>query len=690
MTIRTYLVGVTLLMGTSGVLAEPANLTLTGGGEPAVWDVGTTANWLNGSSELTTFANGDDVTIGDAFTGSSLMMQGRLAPRHVVFDLAEGRTLTWGWGAAQNSVIGGLSSETVSLTKKGKGTLLVAADMGGASKPVAANSGERGNAFTCLAEILEGDVRLKNLNVWQSFGSHDVTHTVRIADGASLTFTERNQAGTPMDGSALDVELADGAALVFHTNYTGSVNNLINSLHGLTFTEKSVFRYGGYANNQTALVGGPAFAFVGGGLHFAGDTPHVFSKARYTPNAGAGDAFIALSARNPVTFTVNDITSDASVDADVNMNAFVWGTNAVGATAIALVKDGPGTVKFSSLASGNGKPFYGDIAVVEGTAVFAKQALLPVVAETGHERLSTLAVSNGAVLRFESRNVMNGDLSHKPPLRIVIDHATFAFVTTDANAGLARAREWVFDDAELVVTNKGLNASAGVWGFLDRAEFRGRKPYDFAVNPSVNANCQVLHVGCDPATDLVVDDITGDSAADVTFSMPVYDTATNNNLTVASGFVKKGEGTLAIASKTNRVSGDIRVDAGTLRVDGVLTTPASVAIASGGFLGGTGTVANVTLAEGAGFAIRPSDKGHPLDIQGDLALPAQGVIVMNADAKVKKMKFATVSGTITGTDLSGWQVRRPDGTVVRSGDGLWVRGNSLYGGERQGVALVIR
>ena len=515
-------------------------------------------------SEVTTFADGDDVTVDDTFTGSALMMRGRLSPRHVVFDLAEGRTLTWGWGPAQNNVIGGLSSATVSLTKKGRGTLLVAADMGGAPKPVAANSGERGNAFTCLAEILEGDVRLKNRNVWQSFGSHDVGHVVRIADGASLTFTERNQAGTPLDGSALDVELADGASLVFHTNCTGSVNNLINCLNGLAFTERSVFRYGGYANNQTALVGGPVFAFVVGGLRFTGDTPHIFSKARYTPSTGAGEAFVALSARNPVTFTVDDITSDATVDADVNMNAFVWGTNAVGATAIALVKDGPGTLKFSSLASGNGKPFYGDIAVAEGAAVFAKQALLPAQAEMGHERLQTLSVSNGAVLRFEVRNVMNGDLSHKPPLRIVI------------------------------------------------------------------------------------------------------------------------------ASVRNRVSGDIRVDEGALRVEGVLTTPASVAIEAGGFLGGTGTVANVTLAEGAGFEIRPSDRGRPLDIRGDLALPARGVIVMDADAKVKKMKFATVSGTITGADLSGWQVRRPDGTVARSCDGLWVRGNGLYGGERQGVVMVVR
>lgn len=94
------------------------------------------------------------------------------------------------------------------------------------------------------------------------------------------------------------------------------------------------------------------------------------------------------------------------------------------------------------------------------------------------------------------------------------------------------------------------------------------------------------------------------------------------------------------------MSGDIRVDEGALRVEGVLTTPASVAIEAGGFLGGTGTVANVTLAEGAGFEIRPSDRGRPLDIRGDLALPARGVIVMDADAKVKKMKFATVSGTI--------------------------------------------
>jgi autotransporter-associated beta strand protein len=159
------------------------------------------------------------------------------------------------------------------------------------------------------------------------------------------------------------------------------------------------------------------------------------------------------------------------------------------------------------------------------------------------------------------------------------------------------------------------------------------------------------------------------------------------------GFVKTGAGTFSVASMTNKVSGVITVSEGTMRVDGCLVTPSSVEVVSGAYLGGTGTVANVSLETGAGFCA-PAGQKTPLVVEGDLVLPDTGAVdVLNlggADEKdLPAVNLVRATGTLSGTEnLSGWIVKI-DGVESKNWK-LEVRNGIFRAKYNNGFAVVVR
>jgi autotransporter-associated beta strand protein len=159
--------------------------------------------------------------------------------------------------------------------------------------------------------------------------------------------------------------------------------------------------------------------------------------------------------------------------------------------------------------------------------------------------------------------------------------------------------------------------------------------------------------------------MTGDGRTDVVMGYHIWNGVTNMNQSSVftdSGFIKKGLGTFSVASMANKVSGVVAVSNGTLRVDGMLVTPSSVEVAAGAYLGGTGTVARVAMEAGAGFDA-PAGQDKPLTVQGDLALPATGVVnISNLDGSeekdMKPVNLVTATGDISGVgNLAGWTVK---------------------------------
>ena len=194
-----------------------------------------------------------------------------------------------------------------------------------------------------------------------------------------------------------------------------------------------------------------------------------------------------------------------------------------------------------------------------------------------------------------------------------------------------------------------------------------------------------------------VADVTGDAAADVTIDMPVMQ---HQNATTDHGFVKTGEGTLCLtftngwSGATKRpFKGDAVVSNGTLRVDNNISASHAVVVEAGGFLSGTGTVNNVSVAAGGGFAATAGQKGM-LTIAGDATVPATGVVEIanprGMDTNRILVKFATVAGTLTiPDDLSGWTVK-VDGVTMPPGFALLRQGNTLVAGCVQGTMVIFR
>lgn len=688
---------VMVLAGASVLLSAHGarDLKLTGSGSPAIWDNGKTATWLcNG--ETVTFAAGDNVTIDDTFAGTSLMMNARVTPGDIVFDIT--KTLEFGWGLDWSYVYG-LGVDTKSFTKKGSGLLLLRSDLSG--QAVNASGGINcGNGLTNGIEIVEGEIALLNRNAHNFLGPRTVPYWVHIHNGASLTFLEGNQTGTytsPECGCC--VQLDEGAKLNHCTNASTSAKNSVLCLNTLRLNGGDFVEGNAYVTDWDEL-GGTACMKIYETLQFSGSQPHAFGYSAtdypgckgYSLNTTLAGRPIALNSKAPVKFRVDDITGDDDPDAYIKMNMFTWGLPASGGTKYRsdVVKVGSGTLVFPDNAMPSGKKFYGDFTVKEGEARFLAQGFFPAETEGPAQ---TLSVSTNAILNLAFRNVVTGTATERPNVKIVVDHGTFKYVTGADAHGCLHAREWVFDDAILDVRNAGFSWQFGVFGFKGPVRFRGTK--SVAINPCSDFadTYQSVHVYNNPRTEFDVADLTGSAETDVTIGMKILNTFTSSETSGElkdCGFVKKGAGTLAITHRENYVSGNVTVSEGALRVDGVLTSPASIAIEAGGTLGGTGAVKNVTIAAGAGFFVRSVDNGKVLTIYGDVSLPSSGVVVLDSVQEFSRVKVAQVDGSISGEDFSGWQVKSSDGTVISASDGLMVRDGSIYARCRRGLMMTVR
>lgn len=646
--------------------------------------------WVDESGNATGYNDGDNVLVSsDFFTGDKLYMNQLLAPGDVVFNINRNLELR-----INSNETRGLGPNTRSFTKRGKGTLTL-------FSATASQTGEldHGNSMTCGVEIVEGEIACNQANHHNFLGPRTVPFWVYVRDGASLTFRQRNQTGafsSPECG--IKIQLDAGGILNNNTNLTSagdsclSVNTLKFNGGDYRTSIKGFFR-------DSARLGGDCTLKIFNTLHFSGQTPHAFGFTysgckSYTSIDTFGGYKISLNSYAPVELCVDDITGDGNVDAYVNMSMFTWGTNAVGVYRCDLVKTGSGTLRFPSTSST--KTFLGDFTIREGTVEFTQQGFFP---SDGTEE-QTLSVLTNATLSMTCRNVIDGTLANTDPrVDVVVDHGTFRFVPSANAPGTLRARDWTFDDATLDIHNPGM-AIAGVLYFRRKATFRGTHQLEMLPDETLATANQAVCVHIDDKgvrTVIDVDEMTGDGRADVIMGYPIWNGSKSGSdisqVLTSSGFVKTGVGTFSVASLENKVTGIVTVSNGTMRVDGSLVTPSCVEVAAGAYLAGTGTVANVTLETGAGFAA-PAGQNTPLMVQGDLTLPLTGVVnIANLDGREEKdMSNAVLigaTGTIFSTDnLVNWTVK-VDGVESRNWK-LSISGGILRASYANGLSIVIR
>ncbi|HNX33460.1 MAG TPA: autotransporter-associated beta strand repeat-containing protein [Kiritimatiellia bacterium] len=406
-----------------------------------------------------------------------------------------------------------------------------------------------------------------------------------------------------------------------------------------------------------------------GTFYFDGDVAFKGTNA-YTL-ANNNTSLMRCGINGMVYFTPDDITGNANVDVTVSMpiddGPAPWGDVKQFPVPSNFGKRGPGTLSLANHAS----TFSGDIDVAEGVLLvpYGGNGENKVNSCVGNPQVTTrtLLVRSGGELSFMQSDTL-GQLASSVKMATVVSNATLRLANGTCNG----FGPLTFHNAKVIYN--GGTASSKVWGVMGlggRTVFEGTNAYTFAV---VGSNCRfslgysldfsvdypVGKTNYNGKTEFVVRDITADANPDVTFEAPLQDIPAwpnsptfFKNVTFKCGLLKSGSGTLRLASTDNSYSGPTLVTQGVLRVDGSLSASA-VTVKSGGFLGGTGTVADVTLEDGAGFDVLASQT-VPLKVS---ALTANGGVVRVRNQTglapvALNAPFLQVAG---GFDASKWTV----------------------------------
>ena len=680
------------------------DMTLVGGSDVA-WGANSTiwTNTVTGGRTHRFHDYDNGLVSSEYFTGSTLTLGANFNPASISFDINRPLNLVYSSGSFTNAAM--------SFTKMGSGTLFV--------------SGSKANTATGGVEVVGGELAANDVNRNSLFGPSGTPFWVNVRSGASLTFLGRNNTGTSSSSDVgIRIQLDKGARLNISTNLVNSsdkdpddkavrsplaLNTLKLNGGSIAVGANARTSYNNPNTDVPFLLGGNTSLYIFNKIHFSGDTVQTLGCGKnglsdFTDN----NHLISLNVRHPVEICVDEIGNGDDADAQISMAAFTWGTNSLGFYRADLVKTGLGTLsipnascsqftyyeKFPEYTVTNTVKSYflGDFTVQEGTVDFSTNAVFFFHA-TGSDSVQNVTVSTNGTLIFRKRN-MAGSAGGGDKVRLVVDHGTFKYVTGAGDHGPLTINDIVLDDPILDVRNTGMGRQGkistggyyytyGIFYVKNSMVFRGTRPLVMEPDPTVDVSgwesSQAVNLFNTVQNDLRasgreedlkgtvfdVADMTGDGNVDVTMGYHLWNGFTTNERDAAitdSGLIKTGAGTLSVASVTNKVSGAVTVAEGTMRVDGKLVTPSVVDVYSGAFIGGTGTVARVSMDAGAGFDA-PAGQDKPLTVQGDLALPATGVVnISNLDGSeekdMKPVNLVTATGDITGAEnLAGWTVK---------------------------------
>ena len=470
-----------------------------------------------------------------------------------------------------------------------------------------------------------------------------------------------------------------------------------------------------------------------GRVVFRGGNPYVLPASA----SQANDKVLLGHFPAPTEFWVDELTGDASPDVEIghllheqrDMTKKFWAPGS-------FVKTGPGTL----LLSNDYSTYSGNVEVREGVLLVGRDLSSASIPQSGgnanHSPLGsfaaaaygngpaygngrTVTVRPGAELHIYNRNMFGTQQG--------ITNASLVG-TLIVDGGLLRTgKDQGFILPNLTFRNGGRLAwgtgASGYGRFMVTERFRvdGDKPFEWMLtDASVNAAAaQGLSLNGYPENVFEIEDVTGDAAADATFGVPFIvgygffrkDTAAGKHRLSdwKFGFTKRGAGTMRYtAARYEKKStglpggyewcgynGDTKVEEGTLEMDGDISASDTVRVKAGAYLGGYGTVNNVTLADGAGLRVREMQAGR-LTVKGRLVLEGRvNIDIVSPAGRMRKgWKFdgqmLDVEGEIVGAENLANAVFTRNGEPVRgmrvevSADGRFDAGAS------NGFVLTIR
>lgn len=547
-----------------------------------------------------------DVRVPDITTNS--------AP-DVTFNVILKDVLTWGttncaWPSGTNMV------------KTGEGTLVFA-------------SGS--NTFFRALVVSNGTLKCtgKNAHIGGAMaclGDPTRAHTVHVEKGATLSFGNSDLQGQFYNDSKITIHVKGGA---FKQDA-----NFVNGL-GPLILDDAMIEYSGF-------TGWPTLGFS--------DVTFRGTKAYTLPAVNGSVLYFGANRMSNVY--VDDIVSGGSYAGaeDVTISSLVgdctatWVAGGQGPRPCRFRKTGPGVLYLSNTSN----TFTGDVDVAQGVLKLAKTGAVEIPTGGSLGNLQTgkrITVCDQGELYVPYGDCLSqfcSDLNYT----LNVSNGTVRFAGSTVNAF---PRLKLYDPVFVYTTgvmSSGYEDTSygwGLWAFRYPVTFDGTKPIKWPNNGDYNlislgysSDTQVTHdegtslTNFHGKTEFDVKDITGNGGADVVIGLDVQSlphwtrtTSMFKNCRWRCGLLKTGGGTLELTGKFSCPE-ETRIAEGTLLFDGLLREQVSgwgtstMRVQSGAYLGGSGTVSNVVVEAGGGFAASVGQTA-PLTIAG--ALTVSGLTV---------------------------------------------------------------
>ena len=473
-----------------------------------------------------------------------------------------------------------------------------------------------------------------------ALGSTVIPHTTYIENGATLHLAKSDLFGQFYNNPT-------GVCIHVRRGTLTQDNGKSNSFGPLVL-EDATLEYG---NGAYTTGRWPTFGFSD--VTFKGSTAYNFtaSSSEYFTFGmnGMGDLRVERIVSDG---TYSSTTPDVTFSIPIKDCAHTWFT--YGPRITTFRKTGPGVMRIDNTAN----DFTGDVEINDGVVTLAQKKAgdgsNPTSGPLGNLMVDRTITVCGDGELYYGYNDQLGQACVDLEVSFVVSNGTVRFANNTINA-LPTVK---FYDANLIYGNgfgsssNGETSNWGLWVLRYPVTFDGTKAMSL---PSNGDKC-IMSLGyssdsteevvgnltyCHGRTEFRVENMTSDPCVDVDIgmdiqSMPYWSSGNNKtrpNLRYRCGLKKTGPGTLRIGGKFTCPEAT-RIADGTLVFDGRLAEQnaawglSAMEVASGAFLGGTGTVHNVTIAEGGGFTsvIGQTDA---LTIDGTLTLPESRNIKLN-------------------------------------------------------------
>ncbi|MBR4170759.1 MAG: autotransporter-associated beta strand repeat-containing protein [Kiritimatiellae bacterium] len=645
------------------------------------------------------------------------------------------------WSSGSTSGDPGIAS---GFRKTGAGTL----ELNAATGTSAANS-----TYTGDVDVVEGTLRMAagraflDLNRATTFGAAKYPHTVTVHPGATLELAANDTQGQFYNTNNITIHVKGGTL--------SQGNNLCNGL-GRLILENATLRYNGLnvagdyffdngngVTNWHRSLSWPTFGF-NGGIEFRGTNTYTLgdgnNNGKYstlffgTDDGKPTDVFVAEISGSGTPDETPDVTFKARlVDAPPWYNwASAAGARKITATNHAGVplnmrKTGPGTLLLANTlcnCTGRIEVAQGTLRVDTGMTSSKPNFECPTNSPLGDLSSPNLTLCvNGGTLWISKTDAL-GQANAVNRATIAVTNGTFR-----QSHGLSNPLPFLdLYDATLEYSGANTggsnheNGPAAPWGtfiFTQRVRFDGTHPYNLQ---NVGGNCyfslgwqsdsyqtpSANHAGCieqHGKTEFYVADITQDANPDVTIGVVLKvpcrwsGNASGSNTLYSTtyfrtGLLKTGPGTLRLNSTdaTHYYTEATRVNGGALLVDSRTFLSTNVIVQTGASIGGTGTVARVTIEAGGGFTAAPG-QSRALTAQS-ISLPGDGIVRLDVPyvGEVGELvPFCIPIVTATGLENAKWHVTMNGGEAPDGFDVTAVIENGIVYGcvTKQGLKMLV-